>query len=138
MNLLRCLVSFLLIGSSVYAQLSVTVSPPKVVGQKSIVTLALSNGLPEKVESARAAVFLFDEQGKLVSQATRWVVGGNQDKPSLAPGATNAFHFVITADKPFATTNLDAKVNFSRLVLAAGKSANLQSDVKIHYGQKSR
>lgn len=36
------------------AQLAVTVSPPKIVGQKAIVKLAMRNGLGEKVESARA------------------------------------------------------------------------------------
>ena len=44
------------------AQLAVTVSPLKVIGQKAIVSLALTNHLAEKVESARAVCFLLDEQ----------------------------------------------------------------------------
>jgi hypothetical protein len=44
------------------AQLAVTVSPLKVIGQKAIVLLALTNHLAEKVESARAVCFLLDEQ----------------------------------------------------------------------------
>src|SRR6266498_1992892 len=88
------------------AELAVTQSPVKVAGQKAIEPLALKNNFGEKIESARAAVFLLDEQGKMIGQATRWVIGGSQDKPGLATGATNAFHFVITSDRPFATTNL--------------------------------
>jgi len=74
------------------AQLAVTVSPVKASGQKAIVPLVLKNNLDEKVESARAVVFLLDEQGKMVGQSTRWVIGGAKEKPGLAAGATNAFH----------------------------------------------
>src|SRR5947207_11728946 len=83
------------------AQLAVTVSPVKVTGQKAIVPLGLKNNLGEKVESARAAVFLLDEQGKMVGQSSKWVIGGSRDKPGLASGATNSFHFVIASEKPF-------------------------------------
>ena len=116
-----------------FAQLNVVVSPPKVVGQKVVVPLALRNGLAEKIESARAVVFLLDEQGKMVGQTTRWVIGGSQDKPGLAPGATNAFHFVITSNKPFTTTNLTTKVSFSRLVLDGGKLADVTKDIRIEH-----
>ena len=113
------------------AQLAVTVSPVKVTGQKAIVPLALKNNLGEKVESARAAVFLLDEQGKILGQATKWVIGGTKDKPGLAAGATNAFHFVIAADKPFTTTNLTAKVTFNRVVLVGGKLADANKNVTV-------
>lgn len=113
------------------AQLSVTVSPVKVTGQKAIVPLAMKNNFTEKIESARAVVFLSDEQGKVVSHSTKWVIGGSQDKPGLAAGATNAFHFVITSDKPFTTTNLTAKLSFSRVVLEGGKLADAVKDVQI-------
>ena len=119
------------------AQLSVTVSPPMVVGQKAVVRLAMRNGFSEKVESARAVVFLLDEQGKTVGQpTTRWVIGGSQDKPGLAAGATNAFHFVIASDKPFASTNLTAKVSFSRVVLEGGKVADVTKSVQIDHAAK--
>ena len=113
------------------AQLAVTVSSPKVTGQKAIVPLAMKNNFSEKVGSARAVVFLLDEQGKMVGQGTRWVIGGSQDKPGLAAGATNAFHFVITADKPFSSTNLSAKLSFSRVVLESGKLVDVAKDVQI-------
>ena len=116
-----------------FAQLVVVVSPLKVIGQKVVIPLALKNGLAEKVESARAVVFLLDEQGRMVGQATRWVISDSQEKPGLAPGATNVFHFVIASDKPFTTTNLSAKVSFSRLVLDGGKLADVTKDVRIEH-----
>jgi hypothetical protein len=85
------------------------------------VPLALKNNFAEKIESARAAVFLLDPQGKMVGRSTKWVIGGSEDRPGLAAGATNAFHFVITSNKPFTTTNLTAKVSFNRVVLEGGK-----------------
>ena len=116
---------------AVQAQLAVTVSPPKVVGQKAVVPLALKNGLGERVESARAVVFLLDEQGRMVAQGTRWVIGGSDDKPGLAAGATNAFHFVLASDKPFSTTNLTARVSLSRVTLEGGRLADVAKDVRI-------
>jgi len=119
------------------AQLAVTVSPVKVTGQKAIVPLAMRNNFAERIESARAVVFLLDEQGKAQSQpVTCWVIGGSQDKPGLAAGATNTFHFVITSSKSFDTTNLTAKVTFSRLVLEGGKLANIGKDVKLESSAK--
>jgi hypothetical protein len=117
--------------SLAHAQLSVTVSPPKIGGQKAVVPLAFKNGLPEKVQSARAVVFLLDEQGKMQAQVTRWVIGGDRDKAGLAPGATNSFHFVVASDKPFATTNLTAKVTFTRVILEGGKSVDPEKSVQI-------
>jgi len=113
------------------AELAVTVSPVKVTGQKAILPLAMKNNFAEKIESARAAVFLLDEQGKMIGQATKWVIGGSRDKPGLAAGATNAFHFVIATEKPFTTTNLTAKVQFNRVVLEGGKLADASKAVTL-------
>ena len=118
--------AFLLTAS---AQLTVTVSSPKIVGQKAIVKLAMENGLTQKIESARAVCFLLDGQGKMIGQSTKWVIG--QNKIGLEPGATNAFNFVITSPQPFSTTNLTAKVSFSRLVLNDGKPLNPNQSVKV-------
>jgi hypothetical protein len=118
------------------AQLAVTVSPPKITGNKAVVPLAMKNGLAEKIESARAVVFLLDERGKMIAQGTRWVIGGSEEKPGLTVGATNVFHFVITSDKPFVTTNLTAKVSFSRIVLAGGKLADANKDAQIQNASK--
>jgi hypothetical protein len=134
---MRILLIYLLGLMATHAQLAVTVSPPKFIGQKAVVPLALKNGFAEKIESARAVVFLLDDQGKAVGQpTTRWIIGGPQDKAVLAVGATNAFHFVITSDKPFTTTNLTAKLSFSRVVLEGGKVADVNKDVQIGHTNK--
>jgi hypothetical protein len=130
--------SFLLLLLSAmhaFGQMSVTVTPVKTTRQKAIVPLAIKNNFTEKVESARAAVFLLDDQGKMVGQASRWVIGGSGDKTGLAPGATNSFHFVVAANKPFTTTNLTAKVEFSRVVLVGGKLADTR-EVNVKPAEK--
>lgn len=132
MKLFGYVIAWLLYALIAQAQLAVIVSSPKVVGQKAVVPLAMGNKFTEKIESARAVVFLLDEQGKAVGQpTTRWIIGGSADKPGLAAGATNAFHFVIASDKPFTTTNLTAKVTFSRVVLEGGKLADVTKDVSV-------
>jgi hypothetical protein len=119
------------------AQFAITVSPPKVAGQKAIVSLAMTNGLPEKVESARAVTFLLDDQGKMVGQATKWVIGGEAGSTAspnsgLKSGATNVYHFVITADKPIVSTNLTARVTFTRVILEGSKSVDPGKNVQVH------
>jgi len=134
---MRVIFLYLLGVITTNAQFSVTVIPPKVVGQKAVVPLALKNSFSEPIESARAVVFLLDEQGRTVGQpTTRWVIGGSEDKPGLAAGATNAFHFVIASDKPFTTTNLTAKISFSRVVLQGGKVADISKNVQIEHANK--
>ena len=133
---MRVILIYLLGLIAANAQLVVTISPPKVAGQKAIVQLSMRNGFSERIDSARAAVFLLDEKGKMVGQATRWVIGGDQDKPGLPAGATNAYHFVIASGKPFTTTNLTVKVNFSRVVLAGGRVADVSKSVQIEHANK--
>lgn len=122
---------FLFCAVAAQAQLAVTVSPPKITGNKAVVPLAIKNGFADKIESARAVCFILDGQGKMVGQASRWIIGGTADKAGLAPGATNAFNFVVSAAKPFAASNLTAKVSFSRLVLEGGKLADPQKAVTV-------
>ena len=113
------------------AQLSVIVSPPKITGQKAVLPLTLKNEFSVKIESARAVAFLIDEQGKVIGQSTRWVIGGSQDTAGLPPGGTNTFNFVVQAHKPLTTTNLTAKLTFNRLILENGKLAELNKSVHI-------
>lgn len=125
------MILLLLLGTSLaHGQLTVTVSPVKVTGQKAIVSLAMKNNLAEKIESARAAVFLLDEQGKMIGQATKWVIGGSHTN-GLAAGATNGFHFVITSAKTITTTNLTATLSFSRVVLEGGKLIDVSKAVTV-------
>jgi hypothetical protein len=113
------------------AQLVVTVAQPKVVGQKAVVPVELKNNLSEPIQSARAVCFLSDEQGKVLGRSGQWVIGGMKGRPSLAPGTTNVFYFVITADKSFASTNLTADVQFSRVVLEGNRLADVTKQVSV-------
>jgi hypothetical protein len=70
-NIMKTTLILLFAALTAHAQLAVTVSPVKVTGQKAIVRLALKNNLTENIESARAAVFILDEQGKIVGQSTK-------------------------------------------------------------------
>jgi len=120
---------FVFFALTATAQLAVTVSPPKITGQKAMVSLKLKNSFTGKIESARAVCFLLDAQGKMVGQSTKWVIG--QNHTGLEPGATNSFNFVITSPQPFTTTNLTAKVSFSRLILAGEKLVDVKQSVIV-------
>jgi hypothetical protein len=111
------------------ADLIVTQGAPKTAGNKAIVPLRLQNTFAEPVQSARAVCFLLDEQGEVVGQTTKWVIG--QNKMSLAPKGETTFSLVITRPQPFTTTNLTARVSFTRVVLDSGKQADPAKDVKI-------
>jgi hypothetical protein len=124
----------LLCAASVSAQLAVTVSPVKVTGQKAVVQLKMKNQLADKVESARAVCFLLDDQGKMLGQSTKWVVG--QNHTGLEPKAEATFNFVVTSPQPFTTTNLTAKISFSRVVLDGGKLADVRQDVSVSESAK--
>jgi hypothetical protein len=113
------------------AHLVVAVSPVKIVGQKAVVPLAMTNNLVEPVESARAVCFLLDGQGKIVGQSTKWVIGGTKNRPALQQTAGTTFNFIITSPQPFTTTNLMAKISFSRVVLDGGKLADVRQDVSV-------
>ena len=132
MKTIQILTGFFLSALAVQAQLAVTVSPPKLTGQKAIVPLAMTNHLAEPVESARAICFLMDEHGTMVGQSAKWVIGGTKDQPALQPKNGTTFNFVITSPQPFTSTNLTTRVSFSRVVLEGGKSANLTKDVIVN------
>jgi hypothetical protein len=119
----------LIYATSSAAQLAVTVMPPKITGQKAVVQLKMKNSLADKVESARAVCFLLDEQGQMVGQSTKWVIG--QNKAGLAPKAETSYNFVMTSPHPFTTTNLTAKVSFSRIILENGQIADVNKTVSI-------
>ena len=113
------------------AQLAVTVSSPKVTDQKVVIELIMENNFTEQIESARAICFLLDDKGKLVGESAKWVIGGVKNRPALKPKKETSFNFVITGSQPFTTTNLTAKVNFSRVVLENNKLADAKTDVQI-------
>src|SRR5437879_3811835 len=73
--------------SNSYADLSVNVDHSKSTDTKAIVKLTMKNTYSTTVESARAAVFLMNDEGKVVGQKTEWVIGGSKTRPALAPDA---------------------------------------------------
>ena len=114
-------------GDMAHAALTLKVAEPKTYGQKTIVKMDLRNTFTNTVESARAVVFLFDDNGKVVGQETRWIIGGTKDRQPLAPDAKTTLNFVVQANQPFTKT----KVTVTRLVLEGGKLADVNKDVKI-------
>jgi hypothetical protein len=136
MNFIKISCLFLAFGLTTKAQLAVTVSPVKIVGQKVMVELKMKNSLSEKIESARAICFLLDDQGKMIGQSTKWVIGGTKDRPPLAPKKETTFNFVITNPQPFTTTNLTAKVSFNRVVLEGGQVVDANKNVQIQNASK--
>lgn len=125
-----------LICVTVHAQLVVTVSPPKVIGQKSVVELNLKNELTNEVQSARAICVLLDQQGKMVGQSTKWVIG--QNKNVLEPNGEAKFNFVINSPQRLVSSNLTAKVMFSRVNLNGGKIADVPQVVEVVPADKSK
>jgi hypothetical protein len=105
------------LGSAALASLSLKVGDPKSNGGKVLVKLTITNTYSNAVESARAAVFLVDEKGKVVGQNTQWVIGGAKEKPALAPQASAVYYVTIATDKPFQKAN----VVFTRIVLEDGQ-----------------
>jgi hypothetical protein len=100
-----------------HAELSVKVDEPTAVGTKAIVKLTMRNTGTNLVQSARAAVFLMDANGKVVGQKAEWVIGGTKDKPGLAADGSTVYHLLVPADKPFKTS----KLIFTRIVLGDGQ-----------------
>ena len=127
------IILLLFIGLILHAQLAVEVLPIKMSAQKAIVPLKLKNNLSNRIEAARAVCFLLDENGKVVAQATHWVVG--QKTPRLDPQKEATFNFVVTGSQPFLTTNLTAKVSITRLTLATNIIGDIKKDVVITTAQ---
>lgn len=131
MNPFKLALPFLFCAVIASAQLIVTVSPVKFTGQKAIVSLAMTNGLAETLESAHAVCFLFDDQGKMLGQSSKWVIGGTKDRLALQPNGGTTFNFVVTVTQPFTKTNLTAKVNFNRLILDDGELSDIKKAAQI-------
>jgi hypothetical protein len=104
----------------VHADLLVNAASPQITGNKATVKLTMANTFDESVSSARAAMFLLDQNGKMLANKTQWVIGGPKNSGPLAAHSTNIFYFVVTSAKPLTSTNLTAQISFSRAVLNDG------------------
>lgn len=131
MNLIRFSLLFMACALHAQAQFAVTISPVKLIGQKVVVQLAITNNLAQSVESARAVCFLLDGQGKMVGQSSKWIIGGTKDRAGLQPKSGTQFNFVISSPQSFSVTNLTAKVSISRVVLGDGRLADVKHDVSV-------
>ena len=136
MKLFLMILGLLAVCVTARAELSVKVAAPKSTGNKVLVNLEMENTFTNTVQSARAEVFLFDAQGKVIGRSSRWLIGGSLRMPvpantPLAPQAKESFNFVVTTPKPVPSTNLTAMVTLSRVILDGGKLANPVKDVKI-------
>ena len=118
--------------ASTSAALVVKVAQPATTGTKVIAKLELQNTYAEKIESVRAAIFLLDDQGKVVGHSTSWIIGGGKDKPSLGSNAETTYNFLINTYKPFSKT----KLMVERILLENGKLGNALKDVQITYATK--
>ena len=132
--LLGCCILALHAGMAHAAALAVKMSEPKTYGQKTIVKMEVRNTFTNTIESARAVLFLLDDDGKVVGQETRWIIGGTKDRPPLMPNSKTSFNFVIEFKKPFSKT----KVTVTRMVFEGGKLAELHRDVQIESASDSR
>jgi hypothetical protein len=111
-----------LTGLLARAELVVSVSPINISGQKAVVRLNLQNNFTNSIESARAVCFIQDEQGKMIGESTRWVIG--EKKTNLKAGANSKFNFVVTGREPFVSTNLTARISFTRIAFDNGNLVN--------------
>jgi len=126
---MKTLLLFIVLAFEIFAsaKITVTVHAPQTIGKKSIIKLTLKNDFSERVESARAQIFLIDGSGKVVGQKTAWVIGGTKDRPPLEPSKETIYNFVIEADKSFTKT----KVSFSRIILEGGKMADVPKSFEV-------
>lgn len=87
----------------------------------------MKNTFKEKIQLARARIFLLDGEGKVVGQAVKWVIGGTKDRPALDANAETAFNFVIETEKLFTKTPL----SFTKIILEAGKLADPKGSYEV-------
>jgi hypothetical protein len=118
---------WLLTATVASAGLVVQVGSPKTTGSKAVVKLDMENTYTSQIQSVRAAIFLLNDQGKVVGQSTSWIIGGGKNKPELAANAKTTYNFILPAGKPFTK----AKLMVERILLENGKLANALTDVQI-------
>jgi hypothetical protein len=58
----------------VEAGLIVKAASPQITGNRATVKLTMANTFDESFSSARAAMFLLDENGKMLANRTQWVI----------------------------------------------------------------
>ncbi len=127
MKTITLMVLLLLPAISVHAALELAVGKPKTYTKLTVIKMDLHNSFPDQIKSAEAVVFLMSDKGKVVGQKSRWILGGPDRRPALAPGSSTSFFFVVSNADSFTT----AKVLVTRLIFENGKLGNILRDVKV-------
>ncbi len=117
----------LLLAISTRAALVISIDEAKITGQKAVIKLDVKNTFSQKLEGAKGTIFLIDASGNVVSQASRWIIGGAKNRPPLGSEDKVNYYFVVPTDKPFSKTHL----MIDRVVLEGGKLANPVKDVIV-------
>lgn len=110
-----------------HAGVVVKTSVSKKAKDKVDVMLQMKNTFGEPITSARATVFLIGDEGKVVGQTTKWVIGAAPGGPALRQSASTTYHVVFSNSKPFSST----KIIFNKIVLQSGQLGNPSQDVVI-------
>jgi hypothetical protein len=69
--------------------------------------------------------------GKAAGPARKTFIHINNGLEAMRWDTSTTFNFVITSSLPFTSTDLTAKISFSRVVLAGGKLADVGQAVAI-------
>jgi hypothetical protein len=91
----------------------------------------MKNSFSSGIKSARAAVFVSDDQGTMIGQASRWVIGGTKDRPALNADKETTYNFVVQTPNTFSSTNVTVRVNFTSVTLEDGARVDIRKDVSI-------
>ena len=109
------------------AALSVKLDQPKTTGSKTVVQITLKNTFTEKIEGARATLFLIGEKDKVVGQRTAWVIGGEPNRPPLKPEATTTYNFVVDTDNLSPPPGSSSTASFSKTANSPTRRKTLRS-----------
>lgn len=135
-HFLRMLFAMIFLPTIAWSQLSVAIQPAKIVGRKIIVPISFTNNLGATIQSARASMFLQDGDGQVMSQSTKWVIGGTGQKTGLAPGTAGTYNFVFSL-RPDESTNVQTMLLFGRVLTVSGQLMNVNNDVHIEPSKPS-
>ena len=90
------------------------------------VKFSLENKSEQGIKVARAWIFLFDEEGKVVGNHAQWIIDGKDEKKSLLPEKKQTFTSKVKSKGKIAK----AQITFSRIVLADGTIPSAKDFVK--------
>lgn len=126
MNKLFLLTVALLFTGTLSANLVVEVDSIENKENQGTISFTIENTGDAGITAARAWIFLFDEEGKVVGNHAQWMISGKKKEEALGAEEKRSFTTQVKAKRPIAT----AQVTFSRIVLEDGTMPNPQKFVK--------